>query len=700
MERDMSIFILQNVSKVFKVEKTENIVLKDINLELPDHGLVSIVGKSGSGKSTLLNILSGIEKPTSGKVLYLNKDISKFNDKKFSRYHLNEISMIFQHYNLFENFTAFENVILPLRMMGMRERKAKKEVEYLFKKLRIQNLLHRGVKNLSGGEKQRVAILRSLITNPKVILCDEPTGALDHKNSIEIMNILKDISSNILVIMVSHNNQLVNAYSDQIIRLKDGSIYDNVSTIKETFTSKYSKSKYRYKNKWISMFLKKNIWKNRGKNLFSIISCAIGFASMFISVGFSQGSEKSQKEAITKNLSIGYATISKIESVDLKDSPLSYQKTSRPNLIEVDKEFEEFKTIRYEENISYLISSYPTCIFDNQILNDFQMVPLYDLSLQNYGHDLLLKGSGGDNSFDEIVVNQEFSNLIGGDCLNKRIVIKNSCSISFKTYDEENPFVKDQFIYNKEFQIVGIVKEFPFLNTPKIYYSYKGGRDYLKSQRMENLSNYLGYPYSYLNYLIDCESDDEVTSYSSYVFLSDLTECERFFSKISNLDNKSLEVTSSAYEIQETYITFISSFRKTLYVFVIIAFVGINFILGMISLSTFLENRKNTAIMTCIGSRNSSIYNLYLSENFLVILISFISSIFLASHLQTVLNPLISSRFSLTNLISIPFNNFSGIRFGLVITLFLIAIVFSTLFTLIPMLIYRHGFIAEELRDE
>ena len=191
----MSVFILDHIKKSFTVNKKEHVVLDDVSIVFPDTGLVSIIGKSGSGKSTLLNILMGIEKPTKGKVLFKGKNIAKFNDTKFSKFHLSGVTTVFQHYNLFDDLNAIDNVILPLKMKGMTARKAKKIAIKEFQKLGIEELIKRKVKKLSGGEKQRVAILRSLVTSPSVILCDEPTGALDFKNSKEIMGILKKISS-------------------------------------------------------------------------------------------------------------------------------------------------------------------------------------------------------------------------------------------------------------------------------------------------------------------------------------------------------------------------------------------------------------------------------------------------------------------------------------------------------------------------
>ena len=696
----MSVFILDHIKKVFIVNKKEHVVLDDVSIVFPDFGLVSIVGKSGSGKSTLLNILMGIEKPTKGKVLFKGKNIAKFSDKKFSKFHLNGVSTVFQHYNLFDDLTAIDNVILPLRMKGISVRKAKRIALNEFQKLGIESLAKRKVKKLSGGERQRVAILRSLVTSPSVILCDEPTGALDFKNSKEIMGILKKISTEKLVIMVSHNKDLVDEFSDYKIQLKDGKITNSNLPQNHVEQTKYKRNKLKYSSDWINSFLFHNLKKNFGKNLFSIISCSVGFASVFLCIGFLIGSEASHEEALSHNLSIGNATVSKVESVDIQDSPLTYQKTVRPDLNEVDEELKEFTTVRIEENISYFISSCATCSYKDLSFNNFQMIPLYDLSLESYGSELLEEGRGGGNNFEEVIVNKEFVDLIGENVLNKIIILKNIASTSFKTFDEENPFIKDQLVIESPLKVVGIIKEFPFLNSPKIYYSYEGGKTFLKNQYMENMTFYYGRPYSFYDYLLECEPDDAVSSYSSYIFLTDLSESIKFFNKIKGLNNKSLEITSTVADIKNTYTTFISSFSKALLVFSGIAFLGINFILGMISLSSFLQNRKNTAIMTCLGARNSSVYNIHLLENYFVIGLSFVASIFISFYTQKFLNPYLSNKFSLSNLITIPFESFFDFQYGLIIGLAALVVLCSTLFTLVPMLIYRHGFITEELRDE
>ena len=696
----MSVFILKNISKNYGSGKQQNCVLKNIDLVFPETGLFSIVGKSGCGKSTLLNILMGIERPTSGKVYFNGKDISKMNDKTFSKYHLQGASLIFQHYNLFNDLTAFENVILPLEMSGFKAKEIKQKADELFAKFDLENLKKRKVENLSGGEKQRIAILRSLITDPTAILCDEPTGALDSENSREIMGILREISRNKLVIMVSHNKQLVNEYSDYILTLKDGVILENYNSKFNENLFKKEYPKLHYSSRWTRKFLKINLIKDLKKNLFSLIACLLSFSAMFISVGFSQGSKQSQDEALRQNLSIGFAIATESQFIDIEGSPLSFEKTVRPSVELVDKYFGDFKSIKYEENISYFISGYPTCFYENNKITNFEMLPLYDMSLETFGKNMLVAGSTSGSDFNELIVNEEFDKLLGGNSLNKTIVLSNDSFVNYQTGDEAKPFVKDSLSFTKKFKIVGIVHEFSFLNTPKIYYSYLGAKDYLKNEVMENTTNFLGKRMTFLDYIETCQNDDPAASYSSYLFITNPDEINMFFDKIKTLTNEPLQVTSKALEVKDTYSDFISSFSSTLVIFVIIAFAGINFILGMISLSTFLENKKNTAILTCLGSRNSSIYNIHLLENFLIIILSFISSVFLSDFLGTKINEIIYSKFTLKNLISIPFKTLFGVPYGLVLLIGSIAIICSTIFTLTPMVIYRHKSITDELRDE
>ena len=700
-----SLFQINNLTKTFKVDKGSFNALTNISLSLPSKGLISIAGKSGSGKSTLLNILGGIEKPTSGSVVYLGKDISKMSDKQFSKYHLNEISIVFQHYNLFDDLSALSNAILPLLMRGVSKTKATEKAKELFRNFHLENILHQEAKLLSGGEKQRVAIIRSLITSPKALLCDEPTGALDKNNGFAIMDIFKEISKTKLVLMVSHNFEHVKKYSDRIIYFKDGRIEsDTIVNAISGERLKLSRDKH-YSSKWNNFFLKLNLKRNFKKIMLSTLSCVVGFAAILTAFGFSNGSEASQKNALNSNLAISYSTASLTSYFELENSPLSFKKEVRPSNNIVSLYLNDFIDVVAKPNLSYLFSPYPVGKYDGSEVSGFEMVPLLESSLLSFGQDLLVAGELSFSTFGDVIVNEEFLKLINltpNDSIDDIFKISYSTSITYNTNDLDEPFIKDTYSYNLNLRIAGVVKEFSFLNTPKIYYSYDSIYKRLSSTSAPNISKHLKRNVSYLSLIESADEDDVVTGYSTLLFLTSLREKDRFFSFIESLqnDDDEFQITSNVYEIQKSYSTFINSFSNALFIFVIIAFIGINLIIGMISLSTFIQNKKESAIMSCLGARTESIISIYLSENYLVTFISMVLAVISSFALQKFLNKIIYQRFSLNNLIDIPFMSFMSIPFGLIIALFFVAIICVSIFTLTPLLIYRRISLADELRDE
>ena len=604
----MSILRVDSLSKSFATQSGNFFALNNISLSFSSTGLVSIVGKSGSGKSTLLNILMGIEKPSSGKIFFNNKDISKMSDKEFSKYHLDDVSMVYQHYNLFLELSAKENIILPLLMRGENHKKADKEVDELLKKFSLDYLANQKCKLMSGGEKQRVAILRAIITSPKMLLCDEPTGALDRQNSQIIMQILKQLSKSMLVVMVSHNKEIVEEYSDRIITLKDGKIVDD-KLINECFERNANKTKSSYSSKWSKLFTKLNLKLNKKKNIFSALACTVGFASIFLSFGFYEGSQTSQDNALNNNLAVLHASASEKTYFDIVNSPLSYEKSVRPSEESLRKNLREFSSLIYEPNLSYLFPSYPYGTYKNKNIDNFQMVPIYDISLESYGKSLLVSGYPPKEDICEVIVNEEFVkalNETNEEAIDDYFNINYFTSISYSTSDNETPFIKDEFSFDYELRISAVVKEFSFLNTPKVYYSYPALKKELGTLYLENISTYLDYPMSYLDYISEVNDDDPISSYSYEIFLTSIDESNSFFNKIKDLKESeaNFQIESTAYDIKQSYKTFIESFSTALFIFVIIAFVGVNFILGMISLSSFIENKKNTAILTCLGARN------------------------------------------------------------------------------------------------
>ena len=216
--------VLNNLSKIYKIKYGQVNALNNINYVFPDTGLFIIAGKSGSGKSTLLHILGCLDKPTTGTVYYNDEDICKYTVKEQNTYRAETIGYIFQDLNLINDLDVYQNINLPLKVQNKEIDNEK--IDTILKKLDIINLKSRLINELSGGQKQRVAVARALIKQPKIILADEPTGSLDSYNSVELYKILKDISKDILVIVVSHDIENATKFADKVISITDGKILE------------------------------------------------------------------------------------------------------------------------------------------------------------------------------------------------------------------------------------------------------------------------------------------------------------------------------------------------------------------------------------------------------------------------------------------------------------------------------------------
>jgi len=215
---------LKNVSKIYKMDDVEVHALKKINMKIKEGEFLSIIGPSGSGKSTLLHLLGCLDKPTEGKIIFDEMDVSKLDDKKLSKIRAEKIGFVFQFFNLYPTLTAIENVELPMIISEKYTKERKKRAKELLKIVKMEKRADHLPSQLSGGERQRIAIARALANDPLLILADEPTGNLDSKTGKEIAELLTELNEKGKTIVVVTHMLDIAKYAKRIIYLKDGEI--------------------------------------------------------------------------------------------------------------------------------------------------------------------------------------------------------------------------------------------------------------------------------------------------------------------------------------------------------------------------------------------------------------------------------------------------------------------------------------------
>lgn len=223
---------IKNISKTYKTGNFIQKALDEVSLNLRDNEFVAILGPSGSGKTTLLNIIGGLDKYDSGNLIINGISTKDYKDKQWDTYRNHTIGFIFQSYNLIPHQTILSNVELALTIAGISKKEKTKLALDALDKVGLKEQAHKKPNQLSGGQMQRVAIARALVNNPSIVLADEPTGALDTKTSIQVMDLLKEVAKDRLVVMVTHNPELAKEYANRIVNLKDGVIIDDTNPYK------------------------------------------------------------------------------------------------------------------------------------------------------------------------------------------------------------------------------------------------------------------------------------------------------------------------------------------------------------------------------------------------------------------------------------------------------------------------------------
>lgn len=255
--------------------------LNDLSVSFPSKGLVFILGKSGSGKSTLMNILGGLDVADTGEFIIEGKNIEGLSQVELDHYRNSHVGFVFQDFNIIETFTIYQNIGLALQLQG--QKADKHRIDEMLEFVGLKGFGRRKGNEVSGGQKQRIAVARALIKNPRIILADEPTGNLDSKTSDQIMNLLKKVSENNLVIVVSHDPEEAEVYADRIIRIKDGKIAEDTGSKDTVFEARPFEMVHKHLGILASLKYGLNsIGKNKGQMVITtfVISISLLFANL------------------------------------------------------------------------------------------------------------------------------------------------------------------------------------------------------------------------------------------------------------------------------------------------------------------------------------------------------------------------------------------------------------------------------------
>ena len=343
---------LQHISKVYHTGNQEFHALKDISIRFRESEFVSILGQSGSGKTTLLNIIGGLDQYTSGDLLIQGKSTKQFKDRDWDSYRNHTIGFVFQSYNLIGHQTALSNVEIAMTLSGVSKAERKKRAIEVLERVGLKDHLYKKPSQMSGGQMQRIAIARALVNDPKVVLADEPTGALDSETSVQIMDLLKDIAKERLVIMVTHNPELAQKYSTRIVQVLDGNILSDSNPCEPTEETKqvdiqFTKTKMSFITALVLSF--NNLLTKKGRTLLTAFAGSIGIIGIALILALSNGVSDYVK---------------KVQEDTLVSLPLTISEQNQSNLLATSPDLSEKP---YKDNHELGINTVLTNLLKKQI---------------------------------------------------------------------------------------------------------------------------------------------------------------------------------------------------------------------------------------------------------------------------------------------------------------------------------------------
>ena len=450
---------LADIKKSYLSGENEVRALKGISVEFRKNEFVSILGHSGCGKTTLLNIIGGLDRYSSGDLQIKGRSTKEYKDRDWDSYRNHSVGFVFQSYNLISHQSVLANVELALTLSGISKDERKKRAKEMLEKVGLGDQIHKKPNQLSGGQMQRVAIARALINNPEILLADEPTGALDSNTSVQIMELLKEIAKDRLVIMVTHNPELAEKYSTRIIKLLDGNIVDDSNP----YNSKVEKSGEKLKTKKTHMkfftaltLSLNNLMTKKGRTFLTAFAGSIGIIGIALILSLSNGVQE---------------YINKVQEDTLSTYPLTIQESTvdmtsmLESLMQKEEETTEYKDkkVIYSKNvISDMLSTFSKQIKSNNLVSfkeylesDKTNIKDYTTAIQ-YGYNIKLNlyRQEKDGEYLQVNPNQLFSKLGMAEMMEAHDSNLLGMDVTGQ-YDVWTEMLDNQELLNSQYEIIG-----------------------------------------------------------------------------------------------------------------------------------------------------------------------------------------------------------------------------------------------------
>lgn len=707
---------LCNITKSYNSHK----VLDNISINFRKKEFVSIIGPSGSGKTTLLNIIGGLDKQDKGDFFINGKSTKKYKDKDYDKYRNKKVSFVFQNYNLINHLNILQNIELSLTIKGINKKERKRLSLEALDKVGLKDLYNKKPYELSGGEQERVAIARAIVNDSDIILADEPTGALDPDNSLNIIKYFKELSKYKLVIMVTHNTDMAYKYSDRIIELKNGSIISDTDPYEEELIYEEKEIKTKKKNLKLKtcLFISiKNLLTKKYRTLLIIFANSIGILGILLILSISNGINSLIND-IDNDLILSYPIMINKDYLDTKntcnnDICIRENNIKNINLYNTKLLLESkinnyINDIKYDYNINFNIYDNTNKINNDHLFNLINNLDnKYDIIYGKYpkNYDELVLIINDDNSIDSTIKNDLFLPDLNYDSIiNKeyKLVFNKDLFIEKDNIYKENNDINILLNKGINLKIVGIIKP--------------------KNDNSIISINSLGYTNKLIDYIIDINNNSKIvrdqledTEYDifnnkefnlndnlnriGYINLKEINNIKIYPNNKENKDKiiKILDDNNIKYEdniglIMNTIFIFEKVLKISLIGFISISLIVSNIMMSILVYINTKERKREIGILRSIGSSKKDIKRIFNSETFIIGLLSGLFSIIINYILINNINNLINKKFN------IIFN--SNISFNIVITMIIISIILTIISGLIPSKIASKNKIVNSLKND